>query len=202
MRVPVPASPPEATPPSLPDPDRRLRRWGDLAWLGWLLFGGNLLLRDLREGGPGLLNLVLVTPVWAAWLLWLAIRVRQFLQRAIGAGEDHFDRAGSYYEFDGRPIRILFGAEDAAQIWIDARDVLDAFAAAGRARAPERIRQIAGRDGLVRAPGTRRLSFTDRGLRAWLDRRTEPVSAKFLHWYEAEVVKPHQKRRELQDAAG
>jgi len=199
--VPAPASPPEATPRSLPDPDRRLRRWGDLAWLGWLLFGGNLLLRDLREGGLGVLNLVLVAPVWATWLLWLAIRVRQFLRRGIGASEDRLDRAGSYYEFDGRPIRILFGDDDAAQIWIDARDVLDAFAAAGRARAPERIRQIAGRDGLVRAPGTRRLSFTDRGLRAWLERRTEPVSAKFLRWYQAEVVKPHQKRRELQDVA-
>ena len=46
-------------------------------------------------------------------------------------------------------------------IWIVADDVFDALELHGRQRNPARVRQIAGRDGLVKPPGSQRLAFSE-----------------------------------------
>jgi hypothetical protein len=102
---------------------------------------------------------------------------------------------GAYYEFDGQQIRILF--DDEGQAWLAADDVLDVFGLQGHARDRERLRLIAGRDGLRAAPGTQLMCFTERGLRAWLERRTERMAGQFVHWLNTQVLAPHRRKREL-----
>jgi hypothetical protein len=72
----------------------------------------------------------------------------------------------------------------------------------GHQRNPERVRQIAGRDGLVRPPGSRLLAFSETGLRAWLDRRTDIGAHKFGRWVEHQVLEPRRRRRERDSVPG
>jgi hypothetical protein len=167
-------------------------RWGWILWFVWLVIGGELLLRDLAAGGAGAISVVLVAPLWLIWLLWLLWRA---WTRIGPAPQTRWH--GNWFEFDGTPVRVLFEDET---ILLAADDVFDAFGLKGHARDPERVRAIAGRDSLVpRGAGGLRDTpfFTERGLRAWLERRTDAQAAKFVRWYETQVVAPYRRRREL-----
>ena len=128
------------------DPDERIVRWGWMIWLAWGVIGGALFLTDVKAG-LGALSLVLVAPFWGLWLLWPVYRAarRWWHWQSEGAWAEW---NGTYYEFDGRQIRILMQGDS---IWIVADDVFDALELHGRQRNPARVRQIAGRDGLVAA---------------------------------------------------
>ena len=174
------------------DPDERMVRWGWTIWIAWGVIGGALFLNDLRAGQAAL-SLVLVAPFWALWLLWPVYRVGRawwLWQNESAWGEWN----GAYYEFDGRQIRVLTQDDS---IWIVANDVFDALSLRGRQRSASRVRQIAGRDGLTCPPGWRLLAFTEKGMRAWLDRRTDPDAHKFSCWLDNQVIAPHRRRREL-----
>lgn len=179
------------------EPDARALRWGWMLWFAWLVVGGELLLRDLRDAsGPAAVSIVLVTPLWLIWAIWLLWRTWTRI------GPDPRRRwHGSYFEHDGAQIRVLFEDET---ILLVAADVFDAFGIEGHARDPDRVRLIAGRDGLVPRAGAgsrTTLCFTERGLRAWLERRTDTQAAKFLRWYDTQVVAPYRRRREFDGSA-
>jgi hypothetical protein len=176
------------------DPEERIIRWGWVAWLGWFAVGGSLLLYDMNAGRGGF-SAVLTAPFWVIWFLWPVYRVLRVLwswqqQASWGPWQ------GQYYEFDGRQIRILFDGDD---IWFVANDVFDALGISGHQRNPERVRQIAGRDGLAAAPGSRRLAFSERGLAAWLERRADLNAHKFGIWVTKQVIEPFRRRRELDE---
>jgi len=180
------------------DPDARLLRWGWLAFFAWTAIGGTQLWHSLRAGEDALVGVALVAPVWAAWLLWLLWRGAVALrlaarQRTLGRWQ------GSYFEFDGRQIRVLFQDE---QIFIAAADVFDALGTDARGREPDRVRLLAGRDGLVELEAQRLLAFTGGGLRAWMERRTDPAAMRFRRWFESEVAAPRQRRRDQPPPAG
>jgi hypothetical protein len=173
------------------DPDERVVRWGWVLWFAWLAVGGALLLGDYRGGVLGM-GAVLAAPFWSLWALWAIYRgVRILLRWLRQSGARAW--SGSYYEFDGRQIRIRFDGDD---IWFAARDVFDVLNTPRSARDPERVRQIVGRDGLF-APDGGLMSFSEKGLAAWLDRRTDRTAAQFTRWIEAQVVRPYRRRREL-----
>ena len=177
------------------DPDERVVRWGWVLWFAWLAVGGALLLGDIRGGAAGL-GAVLAAPFWGLWALWALYRFARTLKRWLGhSGWQEWN--GQYYEFDGRQIRILFDGDD---IWFAAADVFEALDTPRQARDAERVRQIVGRDGLRAAPGSNLLSFSEKGLAAWLDRRTDRTASLFARWVETQVVQPFRRRREL-DAA-
>jgi hypothetical protein len=172
------------------DPDARLLRWGWLAFAAWTVFGGTWLWQALRAGEAALVGVALTAPLWAAWLLWLLWRGLAALRRALkrsAYGRWH----GNYFEFDGRQIRIVF---DDDEIFVTAVDVFDALGIEPRRRDPDRVRQLAGRDGLTESPGERMLAFTERGLRSWMERRADAVAVRFGRWFEAEVVEPRRRR--------
>ena len=75
---------------------------------------------------------------------------------------------GRYYAFENFQIRVLVDEEN--RLLIVASDVLNALRIKGRGRKSERIRAIAGRDGLLTVPGIREPVFTGTGLQAWLER--------------------------------
>lgn len=175
------------------DPDDRINRWGWFLWFIWLVVGGVLTVRVLREGGLANIVVVLLAPFWGAWLLWLVVRGARWFRGWVGAstwGEWN----GSYFEYDGCQMRVLF---DGDTIYIAATDVFDACGIGSRGRDIERARLIAGRDGVVPAPDTNLMCFTERGFRAWMERRTDLTSGKFLWWFERQVVKPYRRRREM-----
>jgi hypothetical protein len=174
------------------DPDERIIRWGWVLWLAWLAVGGALLLGDYRGGVLGL-GAVLAAPFWALWFSWALYRGVRVLSRWIGQAGIRQWR-GRYYEYDGRQIRIRFNDDD---VWFAAEDVFDALGTASGARDPERVRVIVGRDGLKVSPGSRLLCFSEKGLAAWLDRRTELGASKFARWVELQVLAPYRRRREL-----
>ena len=177
----------------LDEPDTRLTRWAWLAFAVWTVVGGMQLRQALRAGDAGLVGVALTAPLWAMWLLWLLWRGLAALRRAIkrrAYGRWH----GNYYEFDGRQIRIVL---DAQAILIAAADVFDALGIEPHAREPERVRLLAGRDGLTALTGETLLFFTERGLRAWMQRRTDTVAVRFGRWFEAEVASPLRRRRSL-----
>jgi len=135
-------------------------------------------------------GVAIAAPAWATWLLWLLWRGSSALRHAAkrrAYGRWH----GNYYEFDGRQIRIVF---DGDEIFIAAADVFDAFGIEPRGREPDRVRLIAGRDGLTELPGDKLLHFTERGLRAWMERRTDVAAVGFRKWFERMVVAPQRKR--------
>ncbi len=179
------------------DPDERIVRWGWTLWLAWGVIGGALYLNDVK-GGTGALSLVLVAPFWGLWLLWPAYRAMRGWWRWQHEGV-WGEWNGTYYEFDGRQIRILMQGDS---IWIVADDVFDALDLRGRQRDPARVREIAGRDGLVRPPGSRLLAFSEIGIKAWLDRRTDTVAHKFSRWLDKQVIAPYRKRREISGDGG
>ena len=166
-------------------------------WLAWGVIGGALFLNDLRAG-TGALSLVLVAPFWGMWLLWPTYRFLRAWWRWQYEGA-WAESNGAYYEFDGRQIRIVMQGDS---IWIAADDVFDALGLRGRQRNVARVREIAGRDGLIRPPGSRVLAFSEIGIRAWLDRRTDAVAHKFSHWLDKQVIAPYRKRQEIAGSTG
>ena len=174
------------------DPDERVVRWGWTLWVAWGVIGGALFLNDVK-GGTGALSLVLVAPFWGMWLLWPTYRfLRSWWRWQYGGVWAEWN--GTYYEFDGRQIRILTQGES---IWIAADDVFDALGLRGRQRNVARVREIAGRDGLMRPPGSRLLAFSEIGIKAWLDRRTDTAAHKFSYWLDKQVITPYRRRQEL-----
>ena len=174
------------------DPDERIVRWGWMLWVAWGVIGGALLLTDVRAG-TGALSLVLVAPFWGMWTLWPTYRLLRAWWRwqyESGWAESN----GTYYEFDGRRIRIFMQGDS---IWIAADDVFDALGIAGRQRNVARVREIAGRDGLARPPGVSLMAFSEIGIKAWLDRRTDTVAHKFSYWLDKQVIAPYRRRQEL-----
>jgi hypothetical protein len=172
------------------DPDARTVRWGWVFWWSWLLVGGALLHGDVKGGAPGL-GVVLAAPFWALWALWPLYRGARFALRHLR----HAPLAaweGRYFAFDDRQVRVSF---DADAIFVAADDVFDALATPAAARDPERVRQIVGRDGLQPAPDGPWLAFTEKGLAAWLDRRSERRALLFARWFDSQVVAPYRRRR-------
>jgi hypothetical protein len=175
------------------DPDERVLRWGWVFWLSWLAVGGALLLGDIRGGVPGL-GAVLAAPFWGLWALWALYRGARLVLRWLSSSGWQ-EWSGQYYEFDGRQIRILFDGDD---IWFAAADVFEVLETPRTARDPQRVRQLVGRDGLRPAPGTDLLSFSEKGLGAWFDRRTDRTASLFARWIDTQVVQPYRRRRELE----
>ena len=175
------------------EPAPHIVRWGWLLWLLWLVVASALLIDDLKSGTLNL-ALVLSAPFWALWAGWLIYRGLGQLRRwQARSGVNHFD--GSYHEFDGEPIRIFF---DGDRIFWGADDVFNALNIAADARRVERVRQITGRDGLAPEPASGLMCFSERGLEAWLDRRSGPDVQKFRLWVERQIVRPYRRRRELE----
>jgi len=177
------------------DPDERTVRWGWVFWIAWAAVGGALLLGDYRAGALGI-GAVLAAPFWALWVLWpvyRALRAYMRWQRASSWGVQQ----GQHYEFDGRRIRVDFDGDD---VWFAAADVFDVLGTASDARDPQRVRLIVGRDGLSEAPSTGVLSFSEKGLTAWLDRRTDRSAGQFARWIGTQVIAPFRRRRELERA--
>ena len=162
-----------------------------MAWVAWGVIGGTLFLNDLKAG-TGALSLILVAPFWGIWLLWPTYRFARAWWRWQSKGLRSSN--GNYYEFDGRQIRILMQGHS---IWIAADDVFDALDLRGRQRNIARVREIAGRDGLVRPPGSRLMAFSEIGIKAWLDRRTDTAAHKFSNWLDKQVIAPYRKRQEI-----
>lgn len=174
------------------DPDERIVRWGWMIWIAWGVIGGALFLDDIRAG-RGALSLLLVAPFWGMWLLWPGYRVMRAWWRWQHEGA-WGEWNGKYYEFDGRQIRVLMRGDS---IWIAADDVFDALDLQGRQRNAARVRQIAGRDGLVRPPGSHVLAFSEIGIKAWLDRRTDADAHKFSNWLDKQVITPYRNRQNI-----
>ncbi len=163
-----------------------------MIWLAWGVIGGGLFLTDVKAG-TGALSLMLVAPFWGMWLLWPTYRfIRAWWRWQYESAWSESN--GAYYEFDGQPIRILMQRDS---IWIVADDVFDALGLRGRQRNVARVREIAGRDGLVKAPGSRLMAFSEIGIKAWLDRRTDAVAGKFSYWLDTQVIAPYRKRQEI-----
>jgi hypothetical protein len=178
-----------------PDPGTTVLRWGWFLWVTWAVIGTGLLGEDIRSGAFAL-GAVLTAPFWAVWLLWPLYRGWALWMR--WARHSRWQAwQGSYYEFDGRQVRVLFEGE---QVWFAADDVFDALRLEGRQRDPERGRLVAGRDGLTELADSGLLAFSEAGLRAWLDRRTEPDAMKFARWIQFQVIEPYKRRRELDGA--
>lgn len=174
-----------------PDPGPTVLRWGWFLWVTWAVIGTGLLGEDLQSGGFAL-GVVLTAPFWALWLLWPMYRGWALWMR--WSRHSRWQAwQGSYYEFDGQQVRVLFDDE---QIWFAADDVFDALRLEGRQRDPERGRLVAGRDGLSELPDSGLLAFSEAGLCAWLDRRMEPDAMKFARWVRFQVIEPYRRRRE------
>ena len=174
----------------LDDPDARLLRWGWLAFAAWAPIGGAQLWQAMRAGDDALVGLALAVPAWAAWLLWLSWHVTSALRRTAvrrAYGRWH----GSYHEFDGRQIRVVL---DGSAIFVAAADVFDALGIERPRRQHERVRLLAGREGLVELHGGRLQAFTEAGLRAWMEKRTDATAVRFRRWFEKEVVGPRRRR--------
>lgn len=170
------------------DPDARLVRWG---WIAWLVVTGVLALRYATiRGDAGALLFVASVQLAALWILWPLYRGARALWHWMHAAP-YLAWNGSYYEFDGRQVRVLF---DDGAILVVADDVYAVLDRHGRATAADRVRAIAGRDGLRRAPGRRELVFTERGLAAWLDRCSDARAVTFRLWMEQQVIAPYRRR--------
>jgi hypothetical protein len=164
-----------------------------LRW-GWIFWGaGTVALAAFVVAAPRE-RLPLFATLGAVLLLWPLWRGGRWLLDAFVSGPQE-EWQGSYYEFDGLQIRVL--TDDTDALWFCASDVFDALAIVGSGRDPARARISAGREGLRRAPGTRLLCFTERGLAAWLERRTERRTAAFDRWLKTQVIGPHRRRLEL-----
>jgi hypothetical protein len=177
------------------DPDERTIRWGWVFWIAWAAVGGALLLGDYRGGAIGI-GAVLAAPFWVLWALWAAYRALRAFMRWQGAAAWGVPN-GQHYEFDGRRVRVSF---DGDNVWFAAGDVFDVLGTPSDARDPGRVRLIVGRDGLAELPSTSVLSFSEKGLAAWLDRRTDRTASQFTRWVDTQVVAPYRRRRELERA--
>jgi hypothetical protein len=170
------------------DPDARSLRWTWILWAAGTALLAILVYLSPRERLPLFIALAALLLLWPLWRggrwLWDAVRASA-----------HQPWQGRYFEFDGRQIRVLVDDRDA--LWFCAADVFDVLGIAGSGRNPARARLSAGRDGLRPAPGTRLLCFTERGLAAWLERRTERRVAGFDRWLRTQVIGPHHRRLEM-----
>ncbi len=173
------------------DPDARLLRWGWLAFAVWTPIGAVQLWQAWRAGEEALAGVALTAPLWAAWLLWL-------LWRAVaGVGQWAVHHAsgrwhGNYFEFDGRQVRVVFDDDD---VYVAAADVFAVLDTDARGRRPERVRLVAGGDGLIELTQPKLLAFTEAGLRAWMQRRSDKAATRFMTWLDDEVVAPYRVRR-------
>jgi hypothetical protein len=174
------------------DPGPGVRRWGWFLWVTWAVIGTGLLGEDRKAGGLAL-GVVLTAPFWVVWLLWPLYRGWAFWRRRARHSRWQ-DWDGNHYEFDGCQVRVFF---DDDRILVAADDVFDALRLEGRLRDTERARLIAGRDGIAPLPGSDLLAFSEMGLSAWLERRTDPDAGKFARWWQHQVVNPYRRRREL-----
>ncbi len=178
--------------PTLPrltsDPDAQLVRWGWIAWIVVTVFLAARYLVSSRGAVEALMSVQLA----ALWLLWPLYRGGRALWHwTLDARYAPWN--GSYYEYDGLQLRVLFDGDD---VFIVAADVVAALHVRGRATDVQRVRAEAGRDGLIELAGQRELVFTERGLAAWLERRTEPNAVAFRRWLESQVLAPFRRRRE------
>lgn len=178
------------------EPAPHVVRWGWLLWLLWLVVATALLIDDFKSGVLSV-ALVLSAPFWVLWAGWPIYRGLGVWRRWQARGSRD-RRDGGHFEFDGQPIRIFFDGE---RILWSADDVFDALAIHADARRAERVRQIVGRDGLTIEPASRLACFSERGLNAWLDRRTEPGAHKFRLWVDKQVIQPYRRRRELESGS-
>lgn len=169
------------------DPDQRMLRFG------WMLWAGGLVVFLIALWAAPAAALPVLMPLGGGLLLWLLWRGGRWLWH-VALDAPHADWQGRYYEYDGRQIRVL--TDNLDELWFCAADVYDVLGLSGSARDPSRVRLAAGRDGLRLAPSTRMLCFTERGLLAWLERRTEARVAPFRRWLQTQVLSPQQRRRE------
>jgi hypothetical protein len=172
------------------EPDARAVRTGWLAWTTWGVIGGALLFEDWKLSATSF-HLVLTAPFWALWLLWPLWRLATRLRHLAWANP----RAGwqaRHYEFDGRRMRVHFVEE---RCLLEAEDVFEVLEAPAAARRPERVRVVAGPEGVVELEGGR-LAFTEAGLAAWLARRRDPRALALAQWFEHEVAAPRRRRIE------
>jgi hypothetical protein len=189
----VPVHTPERLPHLGGDPDARARRGIWLIWTGLALV---LVLawvvgpiRASRDAVPWLVKAPLIALV-LMWPLWQGARLLRHAMRAAPLATWH----GRYYEFDNVQIRVLVDEDD--RLLIVASDVLDALSIQGRGRDVERIRAVAGRDGLRTVPGMREPVFTENGLQAWLERNSRRDVARFALWLRTQVSEPHRRMLE------
>jgi len=173
------------------DPDARLLCWGWLAFAAWTPIGAVQLWQAWRAGEEALAGVALTAPLWAAWLLWLLWRAagvaRQWaVHRAWGRWH------GNYFEFDGRQVRVVFDDDD---VYVAAADVFAVLGTDARGRTLQRARLAAGGDGRVELQQSGLLVFSEAGLRAWMQRRTDKTALRFMAWLSNEVVAPHRARR-------
>lgn len=183
-----------ARPVFAPDPGPKVLRWGWFLWVTWAVIGTGLIGED-RGGGGFALGVVLSAPFWALWLLWPLYRGWALWQKWSRHSRWQV-RDGNYYEFDGQPVRVVF---DGDRVWFAADDVFDALRLEGRLRDPERGRLVAGRDGLTELADSGLLAFSEVGLHAWLERRSDPDAWKFRRWMDLQVIEPYRRRRERGD---
>lgn len=180
--------PPHPLPRLTADPDAQLVRWGWIAWSAVTVFLAVRYFVSSRGAYAVLTSVQLV----ALWLLWPLYRGGRALWHwTLDARYAAWN--GSYYEFDGLQMRVLFADDD---VFIVAADVFDALHLRGHAIEPQRVRAAAGRDGLRKLDGRREIVFTERGLAAWLERRTDEKSVAFQRWVELQVLAPHRRRRD------
>jgi hypothetical protein len=174
------------------DPDESLLRG---AWLLWA--AGAIVLLGAAWLGLAAQTLPLMALLAAALLLWPLYRALRALWHWT-RWRAHAKWHGRHFEFDGRQIRVLF---DDDRVLVVAADVFDALGIDAAGRGAERVRRIAGRDGLVTHPDAGELVFTERGLSAWMERRTARDADRFARWFEAEVLAPHRRRVEVSKTA-
>jgi hypothetical protein len=171
------------------DPDARLVRWG---WVGWIVLTLVLAARIVAmRGETAALQFASQVTLAALWVLWPLYRGLRALWQWMRAAP-YARWNGHYYEFDGQQVRVLF---DDDTVFVVAADVYAVLGLRGRATEAGRVRAIAGRDGLVQLPARRELVFTERGLVAWLDRRTEDNAVALRRWLDQQVLAPYRKRR-------
>src|SRR5262245_2451491 len=114
--------------PRLPaDPDARLVRWG---WVAWIVLTLLLVARLVSmRGESGAIQFATQVQLGALWILWPLYRGARSLWHWMRASP-YARWNGSYYEFDGHQVRVLFD-EDA--IFVVAADVYGVLALRGRA---------------------------------------------------------------------
>jgi hypothetical protein len=189
----MPAHSHQRLPPLGDDPDARTRRWIWWIWtaltLTFLCIWVTTPIREATGAIPWLMKAPLIA-LYLMWPLWQCARLLVQKMRETPLAAWH----GSYYAFEDFPIRVLVDEDDG--LLFVAGDVLDALRIEGRGRQPERIRLVAGRDGLRAVPGMRELVFTEAGLHAWLERNSRRDVARFAHWLRTQVFEPHRRKLE------
>jgi len=175
------------------DPDARTRRWIWLMWAGLtlaLVWGWVAApIRSSTDAIPWLVKAPLIA-LALMWPLWQGGRLVVQQVREAPLAPWH----GRYYAFENFQIRVLVDEEN--RLLIVASDVLNALRIEGRGRKSERIRAIAGRDGLLTVPGIREPVFTETGLQAWLERSSSRDVARFALWLRTQVSDPHRRMLE------